>query len=67
MKDLHVNDQVKFLTDCVINVFNNFVPHKTIICKDKNPPWMNNEIKCAYVLRKKKFIEIKYSLYYKST
>ena len=28
MKDLHVNDQVKFLTDYVINVFNNFVPHK---------------------------------------
>ena len=47
MKDHHVNDQVKFLTDCVINVFNNFVLQKTIICKDKDPPWMKNEIKCA--------------------
>ena len=53
MKDLHVNDQVKFLTDSVINVFNNFVPHKTIICKDKDPPWMNNEIKCACLKKAK--------------
>ena len=57
MKDLHVNDQVKFLTDCIINVFNHFVSHKTIICKDKDPPWMNNEIKCA-CLKKAKIIVV---------
>ena len=44
MNNFHVNDQVNFLTNCVINVFNNFVPHKTIICNDKDPPWMTNEI-----------------------
>ena len=33
------------ITSYIINVFNNFVPSKTIIFKDKDPPWMNNKIK----------------------
>ena len=45
LNNLHVNDQVKFLTSCILNVFNNFVPSKTIIFKDKDPPWMNNKIR----------------------
>lgn len=47
LSGLHVNDQVKFLTNCITNVFKFFVPNKTIVCKDKDPPWMNNEIKNA--------------------
>ena len=35
----------KFLSSCIINVFNNFVPSKTIIFKDKDPPWMNNKMR----------------------
>ena len=47
MENLHVNDQVKFLTNCLVNIFKNFVPNKTIVCKDKDPPWMTEEIKRA--------------------
>ena len=47
MENLHVNDQVKFLTDCLTNIFNNFVPNKFITCKDKDPPCMTDEIKRA--------------------
>ena len=47
MENLHVNGQVKFLTDCLTNIFNNFVPNKFITCKDKDPPWMTDEIKRA--------------------
>ena len=47
MANLNVNDQVNFLTDCVINIFTNYVPNKIIICKDKDPPWINSEIKLA--------------------
>ena len=47
MENLHVNDQVKFLTNCLVNIFNNFVPNKTIVCKDKDPPRMTDEIKLA--------------------
>ena len=44
-QNLTVNDQVKFLTDCVINIFINFVPNKEIICEDKDHPCMNSEIR----------------------
>ena len=45
MANLNVNDQDKFLTDCVINVFKNYISNKIIICLDKDPPWINSEIK----------------------
>ena len=45
LKDLNVNDQVEYLTSCILNVFSNFVPNKTITCKDKDPPWMTVEVK----------------------
>ena len=40
-----VNYQVSFLSDCLINTFTNFVPNKTIICRDKDAPWMTSKIK----------------------
>ena len=27
------------------NILSNYIPHKTIICDDKDPPWINNNIK----------------------
>ena len=45
LKDLNVNDQVEYLTSCILNVFSNFVPNKTITCREKDPPWMTDEVK----------------------
>ena len=45
LKDLNVNDQVEYLSSCILNVFSNFVPNKTITCRDKDPPWMTEEVK----------------------
>ena len=45
LKDLNVNDQVEYLSSCILNVFSNFVPNKTITCRDKEPPWMTEEVK----------------------
>ena len=28
-----------------MNIFKNFIPHETITCNDKDPPWMNKQIK----------------------
>ena len=28
-----------------MNIFENFIPHETITCNDKDPPWMNKQIK----------------------
>ena len=29
----------------VLNVLSNFIPHETILCADKDPPWFNSQIK----------------------
>lgn len=49
--NLNVNDQVEFFNNTLINIFNNFIPHETIKCSNKDPPWMNKEIRGA--LRRK--------------
>ena len=45
MTNLIFNDQVNFLINCIIDIFTNFVPNKTIICKGKYPPWRDSDIK----------------------
>ena len=27
------------------DIFSNFIPHKTVICDDSDPPWINSNIK----------------------
>ena len=27
------------------NTMSNYIPHKTIICDDRDPPWINKDIK----------------------
>ena len=27
------------------STFSNFIPHETIVCDDKDPPWFSNKIK----------------------
>ena len=39
------NGQVEYLTSCILNVFSNFVPNKIITCRDKDPPWITEEVK----------------------
>ena len=29
----------------ILNIFQNFIPKKVILCDDKGAPWMNNEIR----------------------
>ena len=47
----NINEQVETLNCTLLNIFRNFIPHETIKCKSKDPPWINKEIKNA--LRKK--------------
>ena len=28
-----------------MNIFENFIPHETIACNGKDPPWMNKQVK----------------------
>ena len=47
-KTLRINaldKQVAIFSDTLMNIMQNFVPNETIICDDRDPPWMNREIK----------------------
>ena len=46
-KALHFNDvdkTVAIFSDILMNIIQNFIPNKTIICDNRNPPWINTEI-----------------------
>ena len=41
----NVNEKVSIFTKTIRNVISNFIPHETLICDDKDPPWFNSRIK----------------------
>ena len=48
----NVHEQVGLFNKMLLNIFPNFIPNKIILCDDKDPPWMNDEIK-KLIKRKK--------------
>ena len=36
---------VSVFNTTIKNIMANFIPHETIICDDRDPPWINNRIK----------------------
>ena len=57
--NLSINDQVELLENTLLNIFRNFIPHETIKCNLKDPPWMNKKIKSALVISKKMKLDYK--------
>ena len=55
LSNLDVNKQVSIFNETIMNIFENFIPHETITCNDKDPPWMNKQIK-TLIMEKKRFI-----------
>ena len=45
LSNVNVDEKVFFFTKTLLNIIQNFIPHETIICDDRDPPWINNEIK----------------------
>ena len=43
--DTNINEKVSLFDKTILNILNNYIPHKTIICDDKDPPWFNSRIK----------------------
>ena len=41
----NVNDKVSIFSNTILNILSNFIPHETIVCDDKDPPWFNRAIK----------------------
>ena len=40
-----VNEKVVIFNNTVLNILSNFIPHETIVCDGKDPPWFNNKMK----------------------
>ena len=43
--NLNINEMVSVFNTTVKNIMANFIPHETMICDDRDPPWINNRIK----------------------
>ena len=53
----NVEKQVNILIDTLFNIFSNFVGSKVITVDDRDPPWINEEIKCKIKSNNKTFQE----------
>ena len=40
-----VNKHVSVFNEIIMNIFENFIPHETITCNDKDPPWISPRLK----------------------
>ena len=45
LENLNVNEMVYVFNRTLKNILSNFIPHETIICDDREPPWINSFIK----------------------
>ena len=39
------NQKVHLFNETIKNILSNFISHKTIVCDDRDPPWINSKIK----------------------
>ena len=44
ISNLDVNKRFSVFNETIMNIFENFVPHETITCNDRYPPWTNKQI-----------------------
>ena len=47
-RNLSINEQVELFNTTLLNIFSNFIPHETIKCNPKDPPWINKHIKRCF-------------------
>ena len=40
-----VNEKVNMFNTIIKNILSNYIPHETITCDDRDPPWINKNIK----------------------
>ena len=43
--NLDINDKVYIINKTIENILSNFIPHETITFDDRDPPWINSQVK----------------------
>ena len=46
-----VESQVSVLNNLLLNIRSNYIPYKTVLCDDNDPPWMTNGIRAAIKMK----------------
>ena len=41
----NVNEKVNIFNETILNILKNLIPHETVLCDERDPPWFNNKIK----------------------
>ena len=41
----NVNEKVDIFNSTILNILINFIPHESVVCDDKDPPWFNKKIR----------------------
>ena len=44
-RNLNINEIVSLFNKTIKSILSNYIPHETITCDDKDPPWFNKNIK----------------------
>ena len=45
------------MNDLLLNIYSNYIPSKTVLCDDKDPPWMTNGIRTAIEMKSNAYKE----------
>ena len=43
--DKNINEQLNLFNIVILDIFKNFIPNRVISCDDRDPPWINDNIK----------------------
>ena len=38
--NINVNKKVSIFNETILNILSNYIPHETLVCDDKDPPWL---------------------------
>ena len=52
-----MESQLSELNDLLLNIYSNYIPNKTVLCDDKDPPWMTNGIRTAIEMKNNTYKE----------
>ena len=55
--NISVNEQVQLFNQTSHNIISNYIPHETITCDDRNPPWIDEKIKKLILHKNRAFSE----------
>ena len=55
LSNVDVDEEVSYLSKMLLNVNYNFIPHDAVVCDDRDPLWLNKEIKNLMVEKNKAY------------